>query len=62
MLLRKRPDEIDIKILRILQRGGRIYLQILQKRCKVSTDAIIRCLNKMKKRGVYLWNYNPTKP
>ena len=45
-------DEIDIKILRILQRDGRNPFTDIAKKRKVSTDAIIRRFNKMKKMGI----------
>ncbi len=45
-------DEIDIKTLRILQRDGRTPFTDIAKKCKVSTDTIIRRFNKMKKMGI----------
>ena len=38
--------------MRILQRDGRTPFTDVAKKCKVSTDAIIRRINKMKKMGI----------
>ncbi|MHA1833624.1 MAG: Lrp/AsnC family transcriptional regulator [Candidatus Baldrarchaeia archaeon] len=38
--------------MRILQRDGRTPFTDVAKKCKVSTDAIIRRFNKMKKMGI----------
>jgi len=45
-------DEIDIRILRMLQRDARTPFTYIAEQCNTSTDAIIRRFNKMKKKGI----------
>jgi len=45
-------DEIDIKILRTLQRDARNPFANIAEKSGVSTDTIIRRFNKMKKEGI----------
>ena len=52
LLAKVRLDEVDAKILRILQRDGRTPFTYIAKKCNVSTDTIIRRFNKMKKMGI----------
>ena len=49
-------DEIDFKILRILQRDVRIPFKEIADQCKVSPDTVKKRYNKMKKTKVILGN------